>query len=219
MSRQDRLAQAKRSKDKRRGKLPTREEYDKILIVCEGEKTEPNYFNEIVGHYRLSVANVVVTGKCGSNPKSVFEKAKQLYKEEKNKGDSYDKVYCVFDKDEHVNFEEICYSINKKRPSDTFFCITSIPCFEYWLLLHYKDTSAPFFKTQNKSASDKVIEELKKYDKSYKKKNTGIFLETIDMLDEAIERAERIYKQQHDEHPNPSTKVHELVDVLKNIKS
>ena len=35
-----------------------RESYDKVLIVCEGEKTEPNYFNELINFYKLNTANV-----------------------------------------------------------------------------------------------------------------------------------------------------------------
>ena len=32
--------------------------YDRILIVTEGKKTEPNYFQEIKFFYKLSSANV-----------------------------------------------------------------------------------------------------------------------------------------------------------------
>jgi hypothetical protein len=42
----------------RRG--PTREPYDVVLIVCEGAKTEPNYFKRLKLAYRLSNANIHV---------------------------------------------------------------------------------------------------------------------------------------------------------------
>lgn len=76
-----------------------RESYAKILIVCEGEKTEPNYFIGARDHYKLNTANVEVTGECGSDPMSIVNFAKQRYRQEKDLGDSFDKVFCVFDKD------------------------------------------------------------------------------------------------------------------------
>ena len=30
-----------------------RESYDKVLIVCEGDKTEPLYFSELIDHYEI----------------------------------------------------------------------------------------------------------------------------------------------------------------------
>jgi hypothetical protein len=41
-------------------KLGRRASYDRILIVSEGSKTEPNYFREIRSAYRLHTANVEV---------------------------------------------------------------------------------------------------------------------------------------------------------------
>lgn len=39
---------------------PKREPYDRVLIVCEGEKTEPNYLKEMIAHFQLSSANVAI---------------------------------------------------------------------------------------------------------------------------------------------------------------
>ena len=36
--------------------------YDVVLIVCEGEKTEPNYFEELKDAFRLNNANVKICG-------------------------------------------------------------------------------------------------------------------------------------------------------------
>ncbi len=52
--------------------------YAKILMVCEGEKTEPHYFKEVVDHYELSTANVSISGEGGSAPRKVFEHATSL---------------------------------------------------------------------------------------------------------------------------------------------
>ena len=50
-------------------KMGRRKEYDRLLIVCEGEETEPNYFNEIRQRYRLSSANVLaIPSEYGTQP-------------------------------------------------------------------------------------------------------------------------------------------------------
>ena len=54
--------------------------YAKILIVCEGEKTEPNYFNGVKDHYGLNSANIEICGECGADPLSIFKYAKQRYR-------------------------------------------------------------------------------------------------------------------------------------------
>ena len=41
-------------------KQAARDSYDKVLIVCEGCKTKPNYLKELIKHYKLSTANVAL---------------------------------------------------------------------------------------------------------------------------------------------------------------
>ena len=53
-----------------------------MLIVCEGKKTEPIYFQGLVNRYRLSTANVVVAG-IGSDPRRLVATAKKLEKKER----------------------------------------------------------------------------------------------------------------------------------------
>ncbi len=61
-----------------------------ILIVCEGENTEPSYFNQ----FRLSSATVKSIGE-GYNTISLVERTEVLKNE-----NQYDQVWCVFDKDD-----------------------------------------------------------------------------------------------------------------------
>ncbi|MEJ2743895.1 MAG: RloB family protein, partial [Gammaproteobacteria bacterium] len=139
----------------------SRSSYNRVLIVCEGEKTEPNYFKELVQHYKLHTANVEVDGSCGSSPRSVFNRARELWEKEKRKGDPYDRVYCVFDKDTHETYEEALTNISRKEYKDIFHATTSVPSFEYWLLLHYKFTTKPYAASGKHSVADEVINELR----------------------------------------------------------
>jgi len=95
-----------------------RKPYPKALIVCEGSKTKPNYFNGLKDRYSLS--SFEVSGYCGSSPCSVFKYAKDRYWKEKNAGDEFDRVYCVFDKDDHANYQRSLNDIRQAKPKAFF---------------------------------------------------------------------------------------------------
>lgn len=209
----------RRSSDLSR-RRPFREPYAKVLIVCEGEKTEPNYFNELKDYYRLNSANVRITGDCGSGPISVVRYAIELYGNEKEAGDPFDKVFCVFDRDRHASYHQAIDMINRAEPDATFKAIISIPCFEYWLLLHYGENTKPYEATQGKSPCAQVVKELGNFMGKYSKGHHGIFNRLLDQLDDAKAYAERcLVEVRRVGTENPSTNVHELVDFLQKLKS
>jgi len=43
-------------------KKDARSSYERVLIICEGSKTEPNYFSDLVDCLELNSANVEVDG-------------------------------------------------------------------------------------------------------------------------------------------------------------
>jgi len=194
--------------------------YSKVLIVCEGEKTEPYYFKNLKDHYGLSSANVEICGDCGSAPNSIFNYAKQRYREERDAGDPFDRVYCVFDKDTHSTYQQTVENISNTTPKSTFFSITSVPCFEYWLLLHFNYTTKPYESLPNSSSGHQVLTELKGYIHDYSKGDNDTFLLLLEQLDFAKNNAGRALQAAKNNHTdNPSTRVHELVDFLQNIKN
>ena len=152
-----RKAKAAEGLERRRAK---RASYDKVLIVCEGEKTEPNYFDELINFYKLNTANVEIDGTCGSSPKSVFERAVELYQNEEQKGDAFDVVYCVFDKDSHGTYDETLVRISAQNPKGVFCSAISVPCFEYWILLHFQYTTKPYHATGSSSIGNEVLKDL-----------------------------------------------------------
>ena len=142
-------------------KIARRSPYNKVLIVCEGEKTEPNYFRELVKYYKINTANVAIDGSCNSSPKSVFERSEELWNQENRKGDPFDRVYCVFDKDSHETYEETLRRISQKGVSNgNFFAVTSVPCFEYWLILHFQYTTQPYSARGKSSIGNEVLKKL-----------------------------------------------------------
>ena len=101
-----------------------------FLIVCEGEVTEPEYFNA----FRLTSANVKAVGK-GMNTISLVNEAIVIKEQEKRKGRSYDQYWVVFDKD---NFADSDFNAAiQKAQGNGFKVAYSNQAFEYWYLLHF----------------------------------------------------------------------------------
>jgi hypothetical protein len=203
----------------RRPRKNAREPYDVVLIVCEGEKTEPDYLDSLKSELRLSNANIRVCGKeCGSAPESVVEYALQEFKRDP----IYDRIFCVFDKDRHTTYSAALDRVRSKRlpGKATIEAITSIPCFEIWLLLHFEDTTRSYVAVGSNSAGDQVVRDLKQFMPDYEKGYGETFAITYPMVDEAIKRAERLDKRLEEVGTdNPSTKIHRLVAYLRGLKS
>ena len=197
----------------RRG--PIREPYDRVLIVCEGKRTEPLYFHELADRYRLSTANFKVIGS-GADPKTVVREAKEKLRNENGLGENFDRVYCVFDRDEHATYEEAC---NEARASGLMLAI-SWPCFEFWLRLHFGFTRHPYLRTGGKSPAQNCVDELRGFLPGYEKAARGVFFELEDRLEEAKVHAARALEDARATNAfNPSTEVHKLVHYLQSLNS
>ncbi|NTU74225.1 RloB domain-containing protein [Candidatus Roizmanbacteria bacterium] len=199
---------------------PEKSAYDRVLIVCEGEKTEPNYFKEIRDTYKLSTANIDICGQeCGSDPLSVVNYAILRFQ----KDTDYDRVYCVIDRDKHTTFNDAMSKLRdtKLREGVYFTAITSVPCFEFWLLLHFCYTTRSFCAQGHASNCDLVLKELNKKDRipGYTKGAKNIFALTNGKLSKAIDGAKKLQKHNHDtDSKNPETNMHELIEYLINLK-
>ena len=194
--------------------------YPRVLIVCEGEKTEPNYFEELKDYYGLNSANIEICGpECGSDPLSIVGYAQRKYREAIKECNPFDRVYCVFDKDTHAGYAEAIDIIRRSSPKDTFFAICSVPCFEYWLLLHFIYTTSPYDGMHGDSAANRVIRNLRDYIPDYEKGASGMFKRLIESLEFAKNNAQRGKEYVDSAHTdNPSTDIHKLVDFLQHLK-
>ena len=190
--------------------------YDVVLIVCEGEKTEPNYFSELKKAFRLSNANVRICG-LGSDPLSVVNFAIESFRREPE----FDRVYCVFDCDRHETYDAALDKVRRTRlgKGSKLFAIPSAPCFEFWLLLHFTYTTKPFDAPAGDSICSRVIEELRKYLHAYEKGDRDIFKTMQDKLDDAIINARKLeHFHQNSGTDNPFTMMHSLVEYLRDLK-
>ncbi len=192
-----------------------REPYNRVLIVCEGSKSEPVYFSEIRSRYRLSAANVAVVHK-GSAPITVVKTALDRQKRERDLGEKYDIVACVFDRDEHATFDDACALANARKLK----LARSWPCFEFWLLLHFGYTRKPYARSGTVSPADDCVRDLKEHLPDYEKAQRGLFLDLEDRLEDAKANAQRtIVDGRKTNNPNPSTEIHRLVNYLQHLKT
>ncbi len=199
-------------------KKQERQKQPRILIVCEDSKSSAYYFEDMAKAFGLKAVDV--RGKeCGSAPSSILKYAMKEHEQEKL-SDPYDRVYCVFDRDQHKSFSPTVNRISTlKMSGEPFFAITSTPCFEIWLLLHFDYVSHPF-PTKKRSPCDQAISELRKKTTldGYKKGVGGIYAKLSGQIHDAINHAKRLLKDNKKTgSDNPATSVHELVEYLASL--
>ena len=195
----------------------------RFLIVCEGMKTEPYYFEEFCEIRQIRTPRVrIAPGEEGSSPDCVVAYAETLFDEDVQLGpDLYDEVFCVIDRDKHPTFKPAIKRIEElAADGKPFVAIPSFPCFEYWLLLHFTYTRQSFHAAGKRSICDNVIRELRKQPGfgGYAKAQKNIYSLVKEHTDTAIKHAELAEKEASQTgESNPSTCVHHLVKALQQL--
>ncbi|WP_416173311.1 RloB family protein [Brevundimonas sp.] len=203
---------------------PQRTARETVLIVCEGEKTEPNYLASLVHDLGLTGADVRIFGKeCGSDPKSVVKHALDANRIKY----PYDYVFCVIDTDSHANLQDAKNAVPNppKRGTKEFSLVISTPCFEYWYILHFGAYDRPFAPKKGDSVCDCCIKELAPLIREhcpelgdYRKSSLSLYASLKSRTSDAIRNATRRSDQcAIDGSHNPSTQVHLLVQRLRTI--
>lgn len=193
-----------------------RSPFDRVLIVTEGSETEPTYFRDLCADPRYNLTSVDVDGSCDPNPMSVVEHGLEQFEED---GD-YDRLYCVFDWDRRDEFDRAVEWLENMRENEgwSVYWTFSIPCFEYWVLLHYEHTASAY--THPDSPCSQVVRDVKAHLPNYRKGMTDLYDRTKPFLEDALERSSRRWKQAREAGSlNPSTKVHRLVSYLRDLRS
>jgi hypothetical protein len=191
-----------------RRRAPTLEAQPLVLIVCEGHRTEPLYFNAMRRFLRLSATRIdIVPGSVsGSDPRSIVRYARQRKKWLKRRGRRFDQIWCVFDRDEHPKIEDAF-----RWAAESHFALAfSNPCFELWFLLHLTDVDSPL-------DAHEALRRLRRAMPQYRK-TASVFHLLLPQQAQALARAgalrRRLIERGRPEHENPSTSVDQLVSVL-----
>lgn len=121
----------------------------RVLIVSEG-RTELTYLRELLDCLGLNRANVEMRQGRMPNPDGVLRDARQHVEADP---EEYSGVFCVFDRDEHQSFAPVLQEIQTGiRRGEIIFAVPSVPCFEYWLLLHFENTTRPYSVSEDESS-------------------------------------------------------------------
>lgn len=214
----DDLFKKKREEKKARRSQIHAPQADSFLIVTEGEKTEPFYFNGLVrliqkqhgGNLSVeTVPQVDVHGE-GSSPLRLVEKAEELVNKAKI---MYKEVWIVFDKDAFLDFDEAIKSAKKNGYSVAW----SNQSFEYWLFLHFNFSDSALHRNDWTVKVDECFQEyqLGRYEKNLE--NLYELVSAEGRVRGAIANAKRrmagFDKKKYSTY-DPGTKVHLLVEKL-----
>lgn len=191
-----------------------------VLIVCEGEFTEPFYLRGLISHLQINSANVeVVAGQTRSNAVAVVKRARDRFAQMPR-----DRVFVVID-GEQADLSRALHlckipvqraSRRLGRSEIKIETIISFPCFEVWLLLHFRYCDQPFL-----SFAD-VLPTLRAHLADYAKRDPYIFYKVGAGrgLERAITHAERLRaSKQQTGGITPATDMDILVKSLRLISS
>ena len=187
-----------------------------FLIVCEGEKTEPLYFNSFP---RKNTKKEIIEIECKdsggkTSAMQVVNKAIELKNKSNNK---YDSIWAVFDKDQ--NAPETFHKAIEKAENENIKIAWSNEAFEIWYILHFQYLESSISRSQYKNIIEKVITEKSNTKFRYTKstKNMYELITSLGDQSKAILYAKKMEKK-HENTPyalcNPRTTVYKLVEEL-----
>lgn len=192
-----------------------------ILIVCEGSKTEPNYFEAFnKKRYGTVVFDLTLDGG-GISTIKVVDKAIELRNKAIANGSPYDRVWAVFDKD---SFSDAKFNAAiQKAASNHIGCAWSNQAFELWYLLHFTDRKTYMHRKEYEKAISEEINKSplykskKKYIYAKNDQNNYDIMNKYGNQSKAIARAKALRNNYEDSRyalHNPCTTVFELVEQL-----
>lgn len=187
----------------------------RVLVLTEGEVTEPEYLNGVRIALRLSTVDIKIM-PSGAVPRTLVERAvsakrdaQRLARRDGDKNRLYDEVWCVFDVDTHPNVRDAEALAN----ANSIKLAISNPSFELWLLLHFSDQQA--FLTPADARS-----RLRRFVPSYEKRVAFHLYDGTRSLAES--RAEQLnsFNERNDcIGANPSTSVFKLTTLLRAVSA
>ena len=185
-----------------------------ILIVCEGEKTEPNYFRVFNKTRKGTIVYELTIDGGGINTMQVVDKAIEL-----NSSFDYDSVWAVFDKDS-FSPDQFNGAIIKARQNN-INCAWSNEAFELWYLLHFHNRVTAMSREEYKKAISDAVNtspknKKKKKDYEYAKNapNNYDIINQYGNQNAAIRWVKSLHDQFEDQRfhtHNPCTLVYKLV--------
>jgi len=216
----------RRERQEARRQINSKPKRKRYLIVCEGEKTEPNYFEALKLALPKGVLEVVdfrIIGE-GFNTESLVQQAISLRaKWESESGRTIDKLWVVFDKDSFLpaafnNAIQLCTNTPKTEAA------WSNEAFEIWYLLHFEFYNTGITRDTYKQRIQTNFRNNGLVDFVYAKNRTDMFdlLSKYGNMKLAIKHSKRLEHSYNGAgnfaNQNPCTTVYKLVVELFNLE-
>jgi hypothetical protein len=184
----------------------TKDPAERFLIVSEGEKTEPNYFD----NFGSSWIEVKAIGGQGQW-RRVVEAAKELA----DADGGFDEIWCVFDRDidgKNPTAKDLFNQALDLAKQYKFKTAYSIDAFELWFLLHFNfHDNATYRKDYSAMLTSRL-------GKPYKKNDPMLYRDLLDKQKVALKNARKLHLEIHsgteDYSNDPCTTVYLLVEAL-----
>ena len=188
-----------------------------ILVVTEGLKTEPKYLNAVANVLMIRALDFEIISPAGTDPITLTKKAIELRQTRLKDSKTtrlvkYDEVWVCLDleKPNDIRHQQYQQALQLPGAGNIKFAV-SYPCFEFWLLLHFKYSTAP------QACCDDMLTEVKKHLPDYVKNETPK-LDYDRYVPIAVRHAEKI-RQHHATagnipESNPSTGVDKLIESM-----
>ena len=209
----------RKAKASKKRKENVREKLVRFLIVCEGTKTEPHYFEALIKSHISTVREVTIEGE-GRATIALVDRALEIKQElERKNAMSFDRVWVVFDKDDFDDFNDAITKANDLK----FHSAWTNEAFELWYYLHFEYLDTGISRAEYIEKLEKTFR-CKMGDKNFKyqKGNPNIYslLQQFGREDLAKRFAKRLrasYKGSSDYAAHkPCTMVDKLVEELEN---
>lgn len=194
-----------------RRKRPFRDVRPKIVVLCEGAVTEPTYLRGFCAKRRTTLVEIWGNGGCA--PKTLVEQASAIAKNARKEAlrlrdanIAIDEIWCVFDVDDHPRLQEAKI---QAQANDVRLAVSN-PCFELWIILHFREQSAFIDRHSAKSACNRLVPGQREKTPGIEQCDAGYQL--------AVERAtalERRNESAGQPGENPSTTVHMLTERIR----
>jgi RloB-like protein len=201
----------RKSNDLRRRRA-TRELKARMILVCEGRNTEPEYFRAIKRFYAKRSLEIVTVRAAGV-PMTLAKKAKEEVKSLKNSiGTKGDVVCAIFDRDEHPKFEE---AIAFCQRNGILVGYTN-PCFELWLVWHFENYGSTCHRHDVQRRFATLAPE---YNPATTK--TADFSKLMGRIDDAVTRSQHHFEARENEgalYGAPSSLMHKIIERIKDFK-
>lgn len=176
-----------------------------VYVICQGE-TELHYFNSFDVKGKNISLKLISRYK---DPKTILDRALQIYRKKHSKLNERPEIWLVFDKDNFCNFDDTIKEAEKKGFKVAYSNIS----FEVWIYAHFQYSSA-------QDTVEELISKIKKHLPNYVKGEKCPFDKILDKQANAINNVKSLNARfSFKDKPSqrcPYSKIHDLVERINN---